>query len=107
MAESQKIQLTASITPDLAGLRLDQAAAELFGDYSRARLQKWIRSGELTVDGQRLKPTHKACTGETLVLDAVAEREGEVYAQDIPLDVVHVDGDIIVLNKPAGLVVHP
>ena len=88
-------------------MRLDVAASELFPDYSRARLQKWIRSGELTVDGHRYKPTHKVSNGEVLVLEAVAEHDGEVFAQDIPLDVLHADADLVVLNKPAGLVVHP
>jgi 23S rRNA pseudouridine1911/1915/1917 synthase len=107
MNQAEKIHFTAIVPPGLAGMRLDQAAAELFPDFSRARLQKWIRGGELTVDGQRFKPTHKVSAGETLVLDAVAEREGEVIAQDIPLNVIHADDDLLVLNKPAGLVVHP
>jgi len=88
-------------------MRLDQAAAELFGDYSRARLQKWIRSGELTVNGQVLKPTYRVGGGETLQLDAALELCGEVLPQDIPIEIIHSDEDIIVLDKPAGLVVHP
>ena len=90
-----------------AGMRLDQAAVELFSDYSRARLQKWIRSGELTVNGQVLKPTYRVGGGETLELDATLELSGEVLPQDIPIDIIHSDEDIIVLDKPAGLVVHP
>ena len=107
MNAPQIFRLSATIPPDLDGLRLDQAAAELFTDFSRARLQKWIRAGALTVDGLRMKPTHKVCTGENLSLEAEAEAEGEVYPQDIPLDVIHADADLVVLNKPAGLVVHP
>jgi len=90
-----------------AGLRLDQAAALLFPDFSRARLQKWIRAGALTVDGAAAKPTHRLGGGELLSLDAEAERRGEVVAQRIELDIIHADDDLLVLNKPAGLVVHP
>ena len=107
MNEPEKISLEARVGPQQAGMRLDQAAAELFPDFSRGRLQKWIRSGDLAIDGNTSKPTAKVWGGETLKLEAVAENQGEVYAQDIPLDVIHADQDIIVLNKPAGLVVHP
>jgi 23S rRNA pseudouridine1911/1915/1917 synthase len=107
MNEPEKISLEARVGPQQAGMRLDQAAAELFPDFSRGRLQKWIRSGDLAIDGNTSKPTAKVWGGETLKLEAVAENQGEVYAQDIPLNVIHADQDIIVLNKPAGLVVHP
>ena len=107
MNAPEKISLEARVGPQQAGMRLDQAAAELFPDFSRGRLQKWIRSGDLAIDGNTSKPTAKVWGGETLKLEAVAENQGEVYAQDIPLNVIHADQDIIVLNKPAGLVVHP
>jgi 23S rRNA pseudouridine1911/1915/1917 synthase len=107
MNAPETFRLSATVPADLHGLRLDQAATELFPDFSRARLQKWIRAGDLTVDGLEMKPTHKVCTGENLVLEAEAEAEHEVQPQDIPLDVIHADADLVVLNKPAGLVVHP
>jgi 23S rRNA pseudouridine1911/1915/1917 synthase len=90
-----------------AGLRLDQAAAALFPDFSRARLQKWIRSGALMVDGRVSKPTYRLAGNELLSLDAEAERINRVIPQPIPLDIIHADDDLLVLNKPAGLVVHP
>ena len=90
-----------------AGMRLDQVAAALFPDYSRARLQKWIRSGELTVDGEVAKPTRRMDGVEILRLDATAERQATVQPQDIPLNILHADEDLIIINKPAGLVVHP
>lgn len=105
--ESNRIRMTAQAGPEHVGLRLDQLAAVLFPDFSRARLQKWVRSGELTVDGQALKTTYRISGGETLRLNALPERQGEVLPQDIPLAIIHADDDIIVLNKPAGLVVHP
>ena len=106
-SESNRIRMTAKAGPDHAGMRLDQLAAVLFPDFSRARLQKWVRSGELTVDGRVLKTTYRLNGGETLRLDALPERQGEVLPQDIPLDIIHADDDIILINKPAGLVVHP
>jgi 23S rRNA pseudouridine1911/1915/1917 synthase len=90
-----------------AGLRLDQVAAALFPDYSRARLQKWIRSGDLTVDGRAAKVTYRLNGNETLRLDAQAEQQGSVLPQNIPLNIIHADQDLLVVNKPAGLVVHP
>jgi len=99
--------MSALAGPDVKGMRLDQAAAALFPDFSRGRLQKWLRSGELTVDGRLCKATYRISGGETLRLDAQPERQGEVMPEDIPLDIIHVDDDLIVLNKPAGLVVHP
>jgi len=89
------------------GARLDQAASILFRDYSRARLQKWIRSGELTVNGAAAKPTYRVLGGETLRIDAEPDLEGTVLPQEIPLAVVYSDPDLLVINKPAGLVVHP
>ena len=93
--------------PGQAGMRLDQVAAELLGDFSRARLQKWIRAGDLRVDGQAVKPTYRMRGGEQLQLDAEPELRDDVLPEPIPLVVIHADDDIIVLDKPAGLVVHP
>jgi 23S rRNA pseudouridine1911/1915/1917 synthase len=106
-SESNRIRLSAKAGPEHIGMRLDQFAAALFTDFSRARLQKWVRNGDLTVDGEVKKTTYRICGGEILQLDALPERQSEVLPQDIPLDIVHADDDIIVINKPAGLVVHP
>ena len=107
MADGEHIELTATVPAELAGVRLDQAAAGLFPDFSRARLQRWIREGALTVGGQPGKPTYRVNVGERLRLDAVLEAEGEVRAQPIPLNIIHQDADLLVIDKPAGLVVHP
>jgi 23S rRNA pseudouridine1911/1915/1917 synthase len=90
-----------------AGKRLDQVAARLFAEYSRGQLQKWIRSGELTVNGRLQKPTYKVLFGETLVVEAQPEARDETLPEDIPLDLLYSDADVLVLNKPAGIVVHP
>jgi 23S rRNA pseudouridine1911/1915/1917 synthase len=101
------LRLDAEVSPDMAGMRLDQVAALLFPDYSRGRLQKWIRSGDLTVDGATRKPTLRLAGNEFLRLEARLAPEGVVQAQAIPLDVLYEDGDLLVLDKPAGMVVHP
>ncbi|MYL24841.1 23S rRNA pseudouridine(1911/1915/1917) synthase RluD [Halomonas alkaliantarctica] len=101
------VEATQRVPAVLAGARLDQAAAELFSDYSRERLKAWINAGELTVDGARVKPKTKLHGDETLALRATLEEEERFEAQAIPLDVVFEDDAVMVVNKPAGMVVHP
>ena len=103
----KQISLSQQITENLAGLRLDQAAAELFPEYSRGRLQQWIKQGELTINGRSAKPSARVSGGETLLLEAQMIAEGEVEPQDIPLDILFSDQHLLVLNKPVGLVIHP
>ena len=70
---AEKIELQADIPEEMRGLRLDQVAAQLFPDYSRGRLQSWIKSGELTVDGAIKKTRDKVLSGESLTLVAEVE----------------------------------
>ena len=96
------------IVPDAHnGERFDQVAAQLFPEYSRSRLQTWIKSGELTVDGKVRRTRDKVLDGETLLLKAELQVEVRSVAEPIDLDIVYEDDDVIVINKPAGLVVHP
>lgn len=90
-----------------AGLRLDQVAADLFPEFSRSKLQSWIKQGHLTVNGEKSKAKAKLVGGEELRLALELEPEGEWIAEDIPLDIVFEDESILVINKPVGLVVHP
>jgi 23S rRNA pseudouridine1911/1915/1917 synthase len=106
-ASTISIQKELMVSSEFAGCRLDQTAAQLLGDYSRARVQQWIKQGDLRVDGQVKKPKEKLLGGECLTLDTVLEPEGDWQPEHIQLDVVYEDGDILVINKPAGLVVHP
>ena len=95
------------IPPECAGQRLDQALAALLPDHSRARLQQWLKDGVLTVDGRPAKPRALVLGGERV---SGAYERTEVIAdrpQDIPLVVRYEDDDILVIDKPAGLVVHP
>ncbi len=105
MPESQK--LTEIVPEKLAGLRLDQALAALFPAYSRARLTRWVKDGHVLVDGKRLRPRDAVHGGEEVVLAAEQEVETTWRAQDLPLDIVFEDEAVLVINKPAGLVVHP
>lgn len=91
----------------MRGQRFDQVAASLFPGYSRSRLQGWIKSGELTVAGTALRPRDKLYGGEILHLQATLPRQDAWEAEAMDLDIVHEDEDILVINKPAGLVVHP
>ena len=101
------IHLHAQVPADRIGERLDSVAAELFPDYSRSRLQHWIRSGALRVGGRQARPKDKLLGGESLELTAEPEPQGEWQAEDIGLDIVFEDEHLLVLNKPANLVVHP
>ncbi|XOV82190.1 MAG: 23S rRNA pseudouridine(1911/1915/1917) synthase RluD [bacterium] len=96
------------VPADQAGERIDKAAAHLFADFSRAELARWITSGELTVDGTVVKPRDKLRGGELLTLRAQRVlREAWQQAQPMPLDILFEDEHLLVINKPAGLVVHP
>ena len=99
--------MAATVPAELDGERLDQVAARLFSDYSRSRLQTWIRGGELHVDGRQYRPRDKVAAGQRLEIAAELVAEVSWQAQPIALDIVYEDDSIIVLNKPAGLVVHP
>lgn len=90
-----------------AGSRLDRIAAKMFPEYSRGRLQEWIKGGDLLVNGRQSKVNQKLAGGELLDLQAVTQEEGDWEAEDIALDIVFEDDDIMVINKVAGLVVHP
>jgi 23S rRNA pseudouridine1911/1915/1917 synthase len=99
--------LTAKIPEEMAGMRLDQCLAEIFPDYSRSKLQTWIKAGRVSVNNSDLKAKDKVDGGEQVRLDAEAEHVLEDEAQDIPLDIVFEDDSILIVNKPSGLVVHP
>jgi 23S rRNA pseudouridine1911/1915/1917 synthase len=90
-----------------AGRRFDQTLAEMFPDYSRSRLSGWIKAGAVTLDGAKAPPRQLLKGGEQVCLEAELAVEVHSEAEAIALDIVHQDDDLLVLNKPAGLVVHP
>lgn len=95
------------VPADLNYARFDQAASALFPEYSRSRLQSWIKGGQLTANHSSCRPRDKVHEGDVLTLQAELQPEGRFEAEAIALDIVYEDDDIIVINKPAGLVVHP
>jgi 23S rRNA pseudouridine1911/1915/1917 synthase len=105
--KSSTIELTLAIPATEAGQRLDQALAALLPDYSRSRLKGWIESGEVQVDGRTWRPRDKVFGGETVELRATLPVEVAAEPQAIPLVLVHEDKHVFVVDKPAGLVVHP
>lgn len=99
--------LHGEIPPSCAGMRLDQALAQLFDEYSRSRLSQWLKAGQVRVNGQQLRGRDKVWGGEQVEIHAELEEQTDWQAEAIPLDIVYEDKQLIVINKPAGLVVHP
>ena len=105
---AQRVQLTATVSENQLGQRLDQALAEMFPDYSRSRIKEWILDQRVLVNGKVCdKPKEKVLGGEQVAINAEIEEEARFEPQDIPLDIVYEDEDIIIINKPRDLVVHP
>jgi 23S rRNA pseudouridine1911/1915/1917 synthase len=101
-------RLLLTIPPECAGMRLDQAVARLLPEYSRNRLQSWIEAEHVRVDGKASSAKYKVCGGETLEVRPQSSAAEEPYrAEDIGLNIVYEDDAILVIDKPAGLVVHP
>ncbi len=87
--------------------RLDRFLREKFPAVSRGAIQRLLAEGRIQVNGRAVKPTHHPRAGETISIDWPAPREDRAQPEDIPLDILHEDDDLLVLNKPPGLVVHP
>ncbi len=105
--QSERLRAEATVPDELAGSRVDQAAALLFDGHSRSRLGEWLRGGGLTVDGRRCKPSEKVFGGELLCLDVVVGVAVNNAPEAIALDVRYEDAACLVVNKPPGLTVHP
>jgi len=103
--DTEKRQMT--VPEELAGLRLDQALAKMFPDYSRSRLKSWLIGGAVLVDGDQCRPKDRVDGGEEIELNIVAEVAVSSEPEPISLDIVFEDEALLVINKQAGLVVHP
>ncbi|HUG78231.1 MAG TPA: 23S rRNA pseudouridine(1911/1915/1917) synthase RluD [Burkholderiales bacterium] len=100
--------MSATVPAELGGLRLDQALARLFPQYSRNRLQAWLKSGHIRVAGKRSASSKETVIGgERVELEPPPAPQARPLAQRMPLKIVHEDEHLIVIDKPAGLVVHP
>lgn len=102
-----KIELSAQVPESLAGSRFDQIAAQLFPDYSRSRLQSWIKEGLLRVNNQQMRPRDMLVEGDQLAISTELEAQDDWQAEELVLDVVYEDEHMLVVNKAAGVVVHP
>ena len=98
---------TVVVPGSAAGRRFDAVLAELFPEYSRTRLSEWIKAGDARLDGELVRGRDPVRGGEIASLDVVLDTQTHALPEDIPLDVLYEDADVFVLNKPAGLVVHP
>ena len=97
-----------AVVPDeWAGERVDQALAKLFPDYSRSRLQTWLKEGQILVNGEVKRAKDKVLGGEQVKLQVVLVSENNWEPENIPLNIVYEDEQLLVINKPAGMVVHP
>lgn len=100
--------ITLTATEDSADQRIDRWLAATLTDHSRSEIQRWIEEKRITIEGSASKAGHRLVAGETIVIDTPeSAKPASVEAQDIPLNIVYEDDDLLVINKPAGLVVHP
>jgi len=105
---SELLKLDGVIPEESAGLRLDQALAQLFSDYSRGQITKWIKAGDVRVNDKVLRPRDSVMGGEHVIIAAQIEVVDDTWvAEAINLDIIYEDDDVIILNKEAGMVVHP
>jgi 23S rRNA pseudouridine1911/1915/1917 synthase len=105
---TQNTPIALIIPQDLGGLRLDQALQRMLPEHSRSRLQAWIKDGLVTLNGEASSSKSKVWGGEKILVNAQEKPETSAFlAQDIPLNIVYEDDHILVVNKPAGMVVHP
>lgn len=110
-AQHYSARIERLVPASLAGLRFDQALARMFPEHSRSRLQAWVREGRITLDAAGVDVRRKVWGGECVRIDPGADREAReaaaFRAQPIALKVIHEDDVLLVVDKPAGLVVHP
>jgi 23S rRNA pseudouridine1911/1915/1917 synthase len=106
-ATPSRVRCAIQVGPEIAARRLDQVLADGLPEFSRSRLQRWIEAGQVRVDGQPRRPRDKVSVGQVIEVDALVEPLGDCVPQAIPLTPVFEDDQILVIDKPAGLVVHP
>lgn len=105
---TNNVNETGIVPDECLGLRFDQTLAEMFPQFSRSKLKSWIQDGQVTLDGEVVtKPREKVVPGMDVSIDAEIQPEVEYVPQEIELPIVYEDEDLLVIDKPAGLVVHP
>lgn len=106
-ATATRLSLQFQLDESYIGQRIDQVAANVWNDFSREKLKQWLKDGHLLVNGNTVKPKYKCEGNELLTLDVELEAQTTSQPENIPLNIVYEDDDIIVINKPVGMVVHP
>ncbi|AXY56069.1 23S rRNA pseudouridine(1911/1915/1917) synthase RluD [Acinetobacter chinensis] len=106
-ATATRLSLQFQLDESFLGQRIDQVAAIVWSDFSREKLKQWLKEGHLLVNGNTVKPKYKCEGHELLTLETELEVQTASQPEDIPLNIVYEDNDIIVINKPVGMVVHP
>ncbi|MDY6449836.1 23S rRNA pseudouridine(1911/1915/1917) synthase RluD [Acinetobacter faecalis] len=102
-----RLSLQFQLDESYLGQRIDQVAALIWNDYSRERLKQWLKDGHLLVNGNSVKPKYKCEGDEVLTLNVELEAQTRSLPEDIPLNIIYEDDEILVINKPVGMVVHP
>ncbi|WP_342509320.1 RluA family pseudouridine synthase [Sporosarcina sp. FSL K6-2383] len=95
------------ITEEYANNRIDKALTTVNPDWSRTQVQQWLKDGLVLVGGVQVKPNYKVKQGDTIIVDEPVPEELDVIAEDLNLDIIYEDKDVLVVNKPRGMVVHP
>ena len=104
---SRRISLSQEVLSEDLGQRVDALTAKYFSQFSRAHIQRWIKDGDLLLNQEKIKPRHIVKAGDLITVEASEEISLKDLPEKIDLDIIREDDDILVLNKPAGLVVHP
>ncbi|WP_439277136.1 pseudouridine synthase, partial [Psychrobacter sp. 1U2] len=103
----QVIDITHTVTEKEAGLRIDKLASQVFTDFSRVQLQGWVGDGSLLYNGSVQKPKQRVKAGDVIHLSTTLQQHSEDQPENIAIDVVYEDDDVLVIDKPVGMVVHP
>ena len=103
----EPISRRVTVSSEQSGFRLDRAATVLLEEFSRSRLKVWIESGALTLEGRQATPKTRVRDGEQIALEVTPEPAVAMEPEAIPLDVIHEDHALFIVDKPSGLVVHP
>lgn len=101
------VDMTHIVTEDQSGLRIDKVASQVFSDFSRVQVQGWITDGSLLYNGSVQRPKVRVKADDVLHLSTTLQQHSEDQPEDIDIDVVYEDDDVLVINKPVGMVVHP
>lgn len=99
--------LTIQITEEMAGVRVDKAVSSIDEDWSRSQIANWVKDGAVKVNGETVKPNYKVRLEDIIIVTPPVLEELDVVPEDLNLEIVYEDADVLVVNKPRGMVVHP